>query len=168
MEVEEVWIKLFVEQLDLCPFSHPYLANCCGKRHWLSDFWFCKVTKHVQHRPMLFKCLKHTGDCLKTHSPPKKAWKSLKALLKAKGENHDYDNCHSNHNPCLPPINPKTYHNAVTGPCGEVDVVPVRRYPLVSVCDVVSNVLTDTLHPLAGTVRAWITNTQHAVYTKYV
>lgn len=51
------------------------------------------------------------------------------------------------------------YHDAVAGACGEVDVVPVRGGAVVPPRDVVSNVPADTVHSLAGAVRACGTHT---------
>lgn len=46
------------------------------------------------------------------------------------------------------------YHDAVAGACGEIDVVPVRGGAVVPPRYVVSNVPADTVHSLAGAVRA--------------
>lgn len=45
-----------------------------------------------------------------------------------------------------------SYHDPVTGAGGEVHVIPVRRDPAVSPCDVIGNIPADTVHPLARTV----------------
>lgn len=44
------------------------------------------------------------------------------------------------------------YHDGITGPCGEVDVVGVGRDSTISPLYVARHILTDTLDPLAGTV----------------
>lgn len=53
-----------------------------------------------------------------------------------------------------------TYHNGITGPGGEVDVVRVGGDPTVPLLYVASHILTDALNSLAGTVGPFRTTQQ--------
>lgn len=46
------------------------------------------------------------------------------------------------------------YHNAIAGPCGEVNVVRVTGHTAVSSLNVVGHILTHRVNSLTGAVRA--------------